>query len=291
MWQQMDCSAADAAPGNPSGCRNDLFAWVEVSVGAGSNGKPQGAGFNDRTTGEGSTSMGFYNVNDGDAAYLKALADEFAMSDNFHQSVNGGTGANHIMLGTGDMIWYSDAKGMAGVPPADQIENPNPQPGTNNYYVQDGYSGGSYVACADRGQPGVAPILDYLGALPEKPKPNCEPGHYYLVNNYNPGYFGDGSVNTKNRFIVPPSTLPTIGDALLKMQLSFRYYGEGWNAYLQDPKSKLYCNICNFLQYTSSIMTDPGRRTAHIRASPSSSCRPIRPADAWCTAIRTMSRS
>ena len=33
------------------------------------------------------------------------------MSDNFHQSVNGGTGANHIMFGHGDMIWFSDGKG------------------------------------------------------------------------------------------------------------------------------------------------------------------------------------
>ena len=31
------------------------------------------------------------------------------MSDNFHQSVNGGTGANHIMLGHGDMLFFSVA--------------------------------------------------------------------------------------------------------------------------------------------------------------------------------------
>ena len=35
------------------------------------------------------------------------------MSDNFHQSVNGGTGANHIMLGHGDAIWFSDGNGHA----------------------------------------------------------------------------------------------------------------------------------------------------------------------------------
>ena len=37
----------------------------------------------------------------GDVPYFKSLADTYAMSDNFHQSVNGGTGANHIMLGHG----------------------------------------------------------------------------------------------------------------------------------------------------------------------------------------------
>ena len=268
MWQQMDCSVTHATANNPSGCLNDLFPWVEVSVGAGSNGKPQPAGFNQQTTGEGSTSMGFYNVNDGDAAYLRELADKFTMSDNFHQSVNGGTGANHIMLGAGDAIWYSDGKGSATAPPKEQIENPNPQPGTNNYYTQDGYSGGSYVACADVNQPGVAPILRYLDALRAKPRSNCEPGHYYLVNNYNPGYFGDGTVDTKGPFTVPPSTLPTIADALHRRKVSFRYYGEGWNGYLLDPTSELYCNICNFLQYSATIMTNAAQRTEHVKDLP-----------------------
>ncbi len=46
--------------------------------------------------------MGFYNMQQGDAPYLKSLADQYSMSDNYHQAVSGGTGANHIMLGTGD---------------------------------------------------------------------------------------------------------------------------------------------------------------------------------------------
>ena len=264
MWQQMDCSARHATPANPSGCLADLFPWVEVSVGHGENGKQQPSGFDDRSTGEGSASMGFYNVNTGDAPYLKELADAFAMSDNYHQAVNGGTGANHIMLGSGDAIWFSDGNGGPAIPPTDQIENPNPQPGTNNYYTQDGYKGGSYVACADASQPGVAPLLDYLKALSYAPKPNCEPGHYYLVNNYDPGYLGNGTIDTKP-FTIPPASLPTIGDTLLKAKVSFRYYGEGWNAYLQDPKSELYCNICNFLQYTPTIMTEPALRIRHIK--------------------------
>jgi phospholipase C len=264
MWQQMDCSTTHTSPGNPSGCLNDLFAWVEVTVGRGSDGKPKPADFNDMSTGEGSAAMSFYNVNQGDAAYLKELADTYSMSDNYHQAVAGGTGANHVMLGTGDAIWYTDANGNSAIPPRDQIENPNPQPGTNNYYVQDGYAGGSYVACADLTQPGVAPIVGYLNSLPNKPKPNCEPGRYYLVNNYGPGFLGDGSINTKP-FTVPPAKLPTIGDALVKKDISFRFYGEGWNAYVKDPASNLYCTICNFLQYTPLIMTDASLRSEHIK--------------------------
>ena len=162
--------------------------------------------------------MGFYNVQAGDAPYLKSLADNYAMSDNFHQSVNGGTGANHMMLGHGDALWFSDGAGHPQKPPenvevspgtinqgiVDEIENPNPAPGTNNWYTEDGYGGGSfgygasygggsYTNCSDPSQPGVAPIVRYLRSLPRPIDPHCEWGHYYLLNNYNPGYFGDGS--------------------------------------------------------------------------------------------------
>jgi phospholipase C len=265
MWQQMDCAVSAAKPDDPSGCRNDLFAFVETSVGGGSNGKPPPADFSERSTREGAVALGFYNMAQGDAPYLKALANAYTLSDNYHQAFSGGTGANHVMLGTGDAIWFSDAKGAAAVPPANEIENPDPMPGTNNFYTQEGYAGGSYAACADHAAPGVAAIADYLAALPYKPKLNCEPGHYYLVNNYAPGYLGNGTLDTIDRFTVPPSRLRTIGDALLEKGISFRYYGEGWDRYVQNPHDNLYCNICNFLQYTATIMADPQRRAEHIQ--------------------------
>ena len=71
MWQQLDCDAAAATEQNGWGCQSDLFPWVEVTVGAGSNGEAPPAGFTNMSTGEGSTSMGFYNVQQGDAPYLK----------------------------------------------------------------------------------------------------------------------------------------------------------------------------------------------------------------------------
>ncbi len=123
MWQQLNCSVAQATAANPSGCNANLFPWVEVTVGAGTNGLAQPANFSTeyapsaKTTGEGSTSMGFYNVQNGDAPYFKYLAQTYSMSDNFHQSVDGGTGANHIMFGHADAIWFSDGKGNAAVPP------------------------------------------------------------------------------------------------------------------------------------------------------------------------------
>ena len=311
MWQQLDCSVEHASFLYPNGCDSALYPWVEVTVGAGANGQAQPANFSTEyspsavTTGEGSTSMGFYNVQQGDAPYLKSLADNYAMSDNFHQSVNGGTGANHIMLGHGDLIWFSDGQGHPATPPhnvlvgkgtanvgvVDEIEDPNPAQGTNNWYKEDGYGGGSfgspsfgggsYTNCSDLGQPGVAPIVSFLQSSPRRIDPHCEPGRYYLLNNYNPGYFGDGSnaytdTNSNNTvFTVPPSSLRSIGDELNDAKVSWKYYGDQWNNYLGDKyqlnysaigaATDEYCNICNPFQYDTSIMSDPNQRAAHLQ--------------------------
>ena len=299
MWQQMDCNVNYSDQWDPSGCQKDLFPWVEVTVGAGSNGKLQPKPFTDLTTGEGGTSMGFYNVQQGDAPYLKELADNYAMSDNYHQAISGGTGANHVAIGTGDAIWFSDGNGNPATPPhmqmagaggpnagiVDEIENPSAQPGTNNYYTQDGYGGGSYGSpsygggtysnCSDSDASGVHAVLTYLSTLPYEVDPKCAPGHYYLLNNYNPGYFGNGANaytdNTKGNtvFTIPPSTLRNIGDALLEKNISWKYYGDQWNIYKNDPyytnPVNAYCNICNFFQYSTSIMTNPTVRAEHLQ--------------------------
>jgi phospholipase C len=300
MWQQLDCALTHATAQRPSGCDSALFSWVEVSVGIGGSGSPPAANFSIEysptasTTFEGSASLGFYNMQNGDVPYFKSLADTYSMSDNFHQSVNGGTGANHIMLGHADMIWFSDGAGNPMTPPENmpdnptanartvsEIENPNPLAGTNNWYAQDGYGGGSYSNCADTSQPGVAPITDYLGSLPRPIDPRCEAGHYYLLNNYNPGYHGDGA----NAFTdpsphnlaltIPPSSVRSIGDVMLAANLSWKYYGEQWNNYVNDPyqlnsnaigaNTDEYCIQCNPFQYDTSIMANAAVRTAHLQ--------------------------
>ena len=281
-----------------------------MTVGAGSNGKAQPKHFTDLTTGEGSTSTGFYNMQQGDVPYFKQLADNYTISDNFHQSVQGGTGANHIMLGTADAMWFSDGSGHPQTPPNNgvdpknpgtplpgktsalsEIEDPDPQPGTNNYYKQDGYGGGSgsptakapnanygggsYINCGDSKQPGVSAVLDYLGDLERPVGSRCDKGNYYLVNNYNPGYFGDGSnaytdTNAANTvYTIPPSTVRTLGDLLIANGVSWAYYGDQWNLYLKDKyyqnPNNLYCNICNFSQYATSIMTNSAYRAAYLK--------------------------
>jgi phospholipase C len=327
MWQQLNCSADRATRENPSGCNAKLFSWVEVTVGAGTNGAAQPANFSTeyspsaKTTGEGSSALGFYNMQQGDVPYFKSLVDKYAMSDNFHQSVNGGTGANHIMFGHADMIWYSDPNGKPATPPnnvkvftqpyqgaanpdagvVSEIENPNPASGTNNWYTEDGYGnsynagypppftvspvsgGGSYSDCFDSSAPGVKAVLDYLASLPRPIDARCEPGHYYLLNNYNPGYFGNGKnasidQNPSNTpFTVPPSSTPSIGDKLNEAGISWKYYGDQWNNYVNDPyqlnygtagpAADEYCNICNPFQYDTSIMAHPEQVKAHIQDS------------------------
>jgi phospholipase C len=265
MWQQLDCSVAQSTAENPSGCLADLFPWVAVTSGAGNNGHPQPSGFNDETTGQGAASMGFYNVLNGDMPYFTKLAQKYAISDNYHQPVMGGTGANHVMLGAADAFYFTDGQGHALTPPANQIENPDPLEKTNNWYTQDGYRGGSYSNCSDPSQPGVKTILDYLAALRNKPSSNCEPGHYYLLNNYDPGYNGDGSLHTSSPFTIPPSPVRTIADVLLEKGLSWKYYGEGWNTFVTSPGTSVYCSICNPFLYEAAIMSGKAIRTAHLK--------------------------
>ncbi len=269
MWQQVDCNAGYATKDNPSGCLNDLFPWVETTIGAGSNGNPQPSNFSDTSTGEGSTAMAFYNMAQGDAPYFKELADKYTINDNFHQSVMGGTGANHIMFGFGDAIFYTNTSGVAAVPPTNQIENPNPQALTNNYYDQDGYSGGSYVNCGDIGQPGVPAVTNYLQSLKRPVNPNCVKGDYYLVNNYNPGYNGDGTLTAQySPFTIPPTSQKSIGDVLVANKVPFKYYGENWDLYVTDPTGSNsfneYCNICNPFQYQTQFMGTQAARQTYI---------------------------
>ncbi len=269
MWQQTDCNVDYATFDNPSGCLNDLFPWVETTIGAGSNGNTQPANFTDTTTGEGSTAMAFYNMAKGDAPYFKQLADTYTISDNFHQSVMGGTGANHIMFGFGDAIFYTNSKGQAIAPPINEVENPNPQASTNNYYDQDGYSGGSYVNCGNIKEPGVPAVTNYLQSLSRPVKANCVNGHYYLVNNYNPGYNGDGTLASQySPFTIPPTSQKSIGDALVAKNVPFKYFGENWDLYVTDPTESnsfdKYCNICNPFQYQSQFMGTQAARETYI---------------------------
>lgn len=266
MWQDID------------GGKNDKFVWVAETIGTGSNGAPYAGGFNPK---QGALAMGFYNMNPykdangvqqpGDGSVFKALADAYAMSDNFHQAIMGGTGANFQAIVTGDAAFFTDPDkldGSAATPWDNQIENPNPAPTSNNYYINDGYSGGSYVNCADAKQPGVAAIYEQLREGGNV-KNNCAPGHYYLVNNYSM-HWNQTSAKTRTlgakSYVLPPQTAPTIADVMTKASVSWKYYsadrGDDAANFPNDIDGvpllyHAYCGICDPLTGYAQIMKNP----------------------------------
>jgi phospholipase C len=185
----------------------------------------------------------------------------------------GGTGIQHVFLGTGDDVFWSDGAGTPTPPPVTQIANPNPKPGTNNQYTVDG----RFSDCSSTLNPGVAPIVSYLGTLPYEVGANCAAGHFYMLNNTNPGFLPNGKVDTAGIVgggTIPPSGVRTIGDALNEKNVSWAYYGGAYNAAVNlangstnpaDAVGQAYCNICNFESYATSIMGNPAQRQAHIK--------------------------
>ena len=210
MWQQ---TGGDNA-------RLDLYVWPAVTAGMGGDTEDVAPG----RTGQGGEPMGFVNIAAGDAPVFLDLARHYAMSDNYHQAIIGGTGANFFALVTaGDVAFYNE-HGKLATPPANQIENPDPVPGSENFYRRDGYSGGSYVECANAAAPGVAPIRAVLARAHVASR--CEPGHYYLVNNYYPAYDINDHLQPlgPNNYILPPQTVRTFAEALADAGVSWAWY-------------------------------------------------------------------
>jgi len=212
MWQQTG--------GDNS--KLDMFTWVATTVGQGGD----TPGVTPANPSQGGELMGFANMATGDAPFFKSLAGSYAISDNYHQSIMGGTGANFYAISTADLPYFNNA-GAVATPPGNQIENPNPMAQTANFYTQDGYSGGSYVNCADATQPGVGAILNFLTT--KSVKSNCETGKYYLVNNYGLGYDLNGNVQPigANNYNLPPQTVPTIAEALATKGVAWKWYTGG----------------------------------------------------------------
>jgi phospholipase C len=196
------------------------------------------------------------------------------------------------MLGTGDAGFWSDGNGNPITPPANEIANPNPVAGTTNKYTADN----NFTDCSDFTQPGVAPIVRYLEALPYHAEPNCAEAHYYMLDNTNPGFLPNGfqAPSPGAQAMLPPSPVRTIGDALNERNITWAYFGGSYNdavalsndavtagtaatlnsstalaeAAVADPAHALgvaYCQICNPFQYASSIMGNAAQRAAHIK--------------------------
>src|SRR6185369_10951026 len=104
---------------DPAGCRNDLYPYIGIARGDDSGGN----------------AMGFYNMQQGDAPLFKRLADEYTMSDNYHQPVMGGTAVQHTMMMTGDVLPWEAVGGLPAQPPSAQVADPTPKSASNAQFT------------------------------------------------------------------------------------------------------------------------------------------------------------
>jgi phospholipase C len=111
MWQQADCNISNATPANPSGCMHDLVTWVATTQGWGITGQCTPAIGNtqcappadDEGTYQGGVAMGIYNMAAGELPILQSFAQNYAINDNYHQPIMGGTGPNSQAIFTGEL--------------------------------------------------------------------------------------------------------------------------------------------------------------------------------------------
>ena len=250
MYQQMDCAIdkEHVTRGNPTGCLHDLQSAITTTYSTPSGNTPTDAG----------QTMAFFNMQQGDVPLFKSLADEYTLSDNYHQPVMGGTGPDSVALGFADQVFFGDGNGNPATPPASSIYNPDPQSGTLNLYT----ARKQWFNCSDpQGQPGIQPILNYLNKLPYAVDPKCDQNHFYNAVNINPGWTPQGTPSGAGS--IPPVTMTSIGDLLSAKKIPWKYYGGSYNVSgTGAPLDGLYCNICNPFEYELSY---PAMRADHMR--------------------------
>jgi len=249
MVQQVDCAidAEHVSKDNPTGCLHDLQSAVTTTFSTPPTGTPHDTG----------QTMAFFNMQNGDAPLLKSLADNYSMSDNYHQPVLGGTGPDSLPLGFADQVFFSDGKGNVATPNAANIYNPDPQAGTLNLYTHRA----QFFNCSDTSQPGIEAITSYLSALPYKVQTKCGTGQFWQAVNVNPAFTPKGL--PQSGLVVPPTTQPSIGDLLSAHNIPWKYYGGGYNVDgTASPFNGSYCNICNPFEYEASY---PSMVAEHMR--------------------------
>jgi phospholipase C len=263
MVQQVDCAidGEHVSKGNPTGCLHDLQSGIDTTYATSPLTTPPQV---PRDTAQ---TMEFFNMQNGDVPLFKSLADQYTISDNYHQPVMGGTGPDSVPLGFADQVYFSDglADGAPALPPASTIYNPNPNTAAypfNNFNLYTHRA--QWFNCSDANQPGVGPILAYLGKLPYTVDPKCASGHYYNAVNVNPAWTPQGTPTPgATGLVIPAQSQRSIGDVLTAHNIPWKYYGGSYNASGGGgPFDGLYCNICNPFEYQLAY---PSMRADHMR--------------------------
>jgi phospholipase C len=245
MVQQMDCAIDEehVSPDNPTGCLHDLQSAVNTTYATPPGETPHDTG----------QTMAFYNMQQGDAPLFKSLADQYSMSDNYHQPVFGGTVSNSQPLAFADQLFFSDGHGNPATPGG--IFDPDPQPGTLNLYT----TLGEWFSCSDETQPGISAIANYLKALPYVVRSNCGEGLYWAEGNIVPPFLAKGLVRGGG---FPPTSQRSIGDVLTAYRITWKYYGGGFNAAGTNSLLDTFCTGCNPFEYESNY---PAMVADHMR--------------------------
>jgi phospholipase C len=245
MWQQVN------------GGKNDLFVWVGDQTGPGpSNPFPLAPG----RTGQGGVAMGFYNMARGDAALFKRLADQYAIADNYHQPIMGGTTANYFALATADVGVYLE-DGKPAMPPAKLIENPDaqraPTTGTRRRLPW------RHLCGLCRRQPARCGRYPPAVALPYRPSMTAtRTGPLLHGQQPDPAYgrwgrrWNWGRTNSCCR-----QTMPHIGDALTAGGVSWKWYSGGRNDGMWTRNTR-HVRYADLLQPTMPAGQAAGRSDA-----------------------------
>ncbi len=82
------------------------------------------------------------------------------------------------------------------------------------------------------------------------------------MNNYNPGYLGDGTPAPlgATQFTIPPTQQDNLALLLTRHHVSWKYYGEGWGGGKENGEAGTFCNICDPFLYSTQVMTNPKLR-------------------------------
>src|SRR5262249_35570104 len=256
MYQQMDCAIdkEHVSRRNPTGCLHDLQPAITTTYAT-----PPGC-----TPPDSGQTMAFFNMQKGDAPITKRLAYFYTLSDNYHQPVMGGTGPDSIPLGFADQLFFSNAAGNPATPIASRIYNPDPVPGTLNLYT----SRAQWFNCSDPNAPGIKAITDYPAALPCQVDRTRAPGAFYRSVKTNPpsgpggGPPGVPTNTNPTSNIIPPVFIRSIGDLLNQHNVSWKYYGGGYNLSVAGAAINGYCNICNPFEHQANY---PSLRADHMR--------------------------
>ncbi len=235
-----------------------------MTIGAGANGKPQPNPSPTRPPVKARPRWRFYNVLQGDAPYLKSSGRQLC----HERQLSPGCDGRHRSQPHHDGNWRRHLVQRRPGPSAaaaaqptgrdrleeprhrrrnreSQLRSPAPTTGTPKTATAavrtDRPSVRRWVATATAPTPtrlASSRCSTTLRPCPTRLIRNALPGRWYFLNNYNPGYFGDGSNaytdNNDNNtvFTIPPSNVRNIGDELLANNISWKYYGDQWNRYL-----------------------------------------------------------